>query len=340
MASQTLGYQGPTPTKASLMSTAIGFICNYAYLVPSVGAALQARHHTSDPDVKIEIFVTDASDELLANAQSAVQEKGIRIRSANLDEFASIESKRPSGSQPLPLATFARLGLDELFEPDIDRFLYLDGDIEITASLDPLLAQPIPSGGFLAAPDVLCMIATERSTRATLTRSYIRNLGIQDDAYFNAGVLLVDRRGWKAMSAKALDYYHANSHLCIANDQSALNAVAGAARGRLSILWNYQSEFMHVLDPRRLGYQPAIWHFTGSAKPWQSSELVWGKEFGKGFAAGAEIMKSAGIVVPPPREDLVAGGIDNSKRGRFRLTWMYPWRRITRGNAIRAAISP
>lgn len=322
------------------MSTAIVFICNFAYLVPSVGAALQARRHTTDPEVKIEIFVTDASDELLADAQSALQDKAIRVRSANLDQFASIESKRPSGSQPLPLATFARLGLHELLDPEIDRFLYLDGDIEITASLDPLLAQPIPKGGFLAAPDVLCMIAAEHSTRAALTRSYIRNLGIRDDAYFNAGVLLVDRSGWKVMSAKALDYYHANAELCIANDQSALNAVAGAYRGRLSILWNYQTEFMHVLDPRRLGYQPAIWHFTGSAKPWQSSELVWGEEFGKGFTAGAEIMKPVGIVAPPPRSDLVAGGIDNSKRGRFRLTWMYPWRRITRGLAIRAAISP
>jgi len=41
-----------------------------------------------------------------------------------------------------------------MLEPDIERFLYLDGDIDITGALDSLLALPMPSGGFLAAPDV------------------------------------------------------------------------------------------------------------------------------------------------------------------------------------------
>jgi len=56
------------------MTVAIVFVCNMNYLVPSVGAALQARRHTSDPAVKIIVFVTDGNDESLASTKSRVQD--------------------------------------------------------------------------------------------------------------------------------------------------------------------------------------------------------------------------------------------------------------------------
>jgi lipopolysaccharide biosynthesis glycosyltransferase len=317
------------------MTVAIVFVCNMNYLMPSVGAALQARKHTSDPSIKIIVFITDGVDEHLSRAQDLVQRWNISIRPVNLTKLASIERIRAKGTQPVPMASFARLFLDDMLEPDIERFLYLDGDIDITDSLDPLLALQIPSGGFSAAPDVMSMIAREHSRRADTIRSYFRGLGLKTDGeYFNAGVLLVDRSGWGALSKEAVDFLYANPTACVANDQSTLNAVAGARRGRLPLLWNYQTEFMNVLDPRRLGYAPAIWHFTGSAKPWQSNQLVWGDEFGQAYRLAAETL--TGFDPPPVRNDLLAEGIKENLKGRRRLKWFYPWRRITRARKILA----
>jgi len=317
------------------MAVAIVFICNTNYLLPSIGAALQARKHTSDRAVRIIVFVTDGDVGTLANIEGVLESNQISVRPVSLIKLSSIENIRHAGSNPVPIASFARLFLDEILERDIDRFLYLDGDIEITGSLDELLSLPIPSGGFLAAPDVLCMIAAEKSRRSASTKSYFGGLGLKDhNQYFNAGVLLVDRSGWASVAERAISFLYANPGACVANDQSALNATAGRLRGKLSIRWNYQTEYMHVVDPRRWGKPPAIWHFTGMAKPWETPELVWGTEFGGGWREAAELISGAGVKATLPTAKSVDLGVKESRKGRGRLNWLYPWRRITRGKKI------
>ena len=96
----------------------------------------------------------------------------------------------------VPVATMARLWIDDLLPPKYDKFLYLDGDIEIAGRLDALLALPVPPRGFLAAADLPLLIGRDWGRSARDTHAYISKLNLRNpDDYFNAGVLLVDRAG-------------------------------------------------------------------------------------------------------------------------------------------------
>jgi hypothetical protein len=234
----------------------------------------------------------------------------------------------------------ARLWIDDLLPPDYDKFLYLDGDLEIAGKLDALLATPVPHRGFLAAPDLPLLIAQDWGRTARQTRNYISNLNVRDpDDYFNAGVLLVDRAGWSDLAGEAFCYFNRFPERCRYHDQSALNATAQSKRGRLSLLWNYQSDFMAVADPRKWGVSPAIWHFTGFPKPWHADVFPWSNGFGQSFNLGASVFGEAQVEMPPPPDaQSLSLGIKGREKLEFRLRWIYPWRRLRRAKRIRAEL--
>jgi lipopolysaccharide biosynthesis glycosyltransferase len=234
----------------------------------------------------------------------------------------------------------ARLWIADLLDPEVDRFLYLDGDVEVTAPLDPLLAMPLPPGGFLAAPDVTWLIRGRWGNLARSKLPYLDALGVPADAYFNAGVLLAERAGFHAIGRAARDFFLRSPELCRCQDQSALNAVGRHLRGELSLNWNYQTEFMVTADPRRWNCTPAIWHYTGFPKPWQAKLFPWvGEEFGRSFRIGAELLAQAGVAAPPPDPVQIEGARRQREGLRRRIQWLHGWRRLARERKVRAAMT-
>ena len=319
------------------MTEAVVLICDRDYLVPTVGAALAARAHLSRA-VPILLYLTEPEHELAAAVERIVAPQGVSIIVAKLPGFEAMQVGALHSTH-VTLATMARLWLDELLPREVTRFLYLDGDIDISGPLDPLLAAPVPPRGFLAAPEVKLLIDGEIGSRGRVARSYLAGLGLARGAdYFNAGVLLVDRAGWGEISAAARDFILAHPERCPFHDQSALNAVAGGARRELSLLWNWQTDFMTVMDPRRLGIRPAIWHFTGFPKPWQAAFPPWGEEFGRSFALGAATLAPLRLAPPPADPAVIADGVRMYEQTRARLLRRYPWRLLTRRRRILAAL--
>jgi lipopolysaccharide biosynthesis glycosyltransferase len=319
--------------------TAVIFVCDQSFIVPTVGAALSARRQTSDPTVRVIVYVTDMDAALVVKAHNLAEVHGVSVRASPILELTqlSADSFAPTHAS---ITMLGRLWLDDLLEPEIMRFLYLDGDVDITGSLDPLLAMSIPRGGFLAAPDRPWLLDGESGHIAGWNKDYLKGLGITRAAdYFNSGVLLVDRAGWGDLSRAAREFLFKHPERCRWPDQSALNAVAGAARGMLSPIWNYNTDFMAVVDPRRWGYEPVIWHFTGVPKPWHGSAYPWGNAFGGSFKLGSELLEQAGFSTPALSESSFAACARSRKKGRLRLKWVYPWRRLARAKKIRAALA-
>lgn len=320
------------------MNTAVVLITDQNFLVPTIGTALAVKSNISDKSLPIFIYITDLENKKVRELNLIMQPKGISIKSAFIPDLKKISSTEFNKTH-VPVTAMARLWINDLLETKYKKFLYLDGDIDITASLDPLLQLHIPPAGFLAAPDLPSLTTNNYGENARLTRDYLKGLGITNPSnYFNDGVLLVDRTGWADISAEAWTYFKRHPERCRYHEQSALNAVAGQSRGQLSLLWNYQSDFMAAIDPRKWKFEPAIWHFTGSPKPWQASAFPWPKSFGQSFKLGSNFLNETEW--SSQRNTFTAtGAAKQREKLRRRLNWLYPWRRVLRARKIRSMLS-
>jgi hypothetical protein len=136
---------------------------------------------------------------------------------------------RPGGSW--------RLFLSQALEREpIGKFIYLDGDIEITGSLDRLAAIPLAAGQIATADDVRGVVFKKPHLEAQL-REERRRLGMPESAaYFNTGVMLADMHAWAGISEQALKVFLSDPAACINLDQCAINAVCQTVGGPVAAL--------------------------------------------------------------------------------------------------------
>jgi lipopolysaccharide biosynthesis glycosyltransferase len=222
-----------------------------------------------------------------------------------------IDEKRLRGLSPaFSITTWYRILLPELL-PELDRVLYLDSDLIVTDSLDPLLHLDL-SGNLVGAVTNL-PITMEWMTRRCAA------LGLPGvDDYFNAGVLVMNlgqlrsgdwtdrvigyalahadhRRAAEVdeSSPREVFVYTVNHpERLLFSDQDAINAVLYERRLKLHPRWNFQLIFDRfearteeltdevIAEARN---NPAIRHFEGPghSKPWHPDaepgdrELYW-----------------------------------------------------------------
>jgi lipopolysaccharide biosynthesis glycosyltransferase len=316
-----------------MINKAVVLICDKNFLIPSFATALSARRNLKREDVLVRILVTDADQPWCDHLGDVTQAQGISVLPAHIPEIG--ELKKFHRDRYLPIAALSRFWLDRFLEPSIERFLYLDGDILVDGPLEPLLNAEIPEQGFLAAADTVCLCLDELGRGPKQEKTYLEALGVKGDAYFNTGVILASRSGWRDLSAKAVNFLIENASLCRSSDQSALNAVARERRGRLSLRWNYQSDHMTIFDPRADGSRPAIWHFTGAPKPWHDPGWPWDESFNWAYREAEKLLEGKNIADPKPTMAQLEAGRAHRRRARMRLNWVYPWRRWSRSAKIR-----
>ena len=167
-------------------------------------------------------------------------------------------------------ATWYRIFLPDLL-PDVDRILYLDGDLLALESLEGLLRTDLT--GYLAAA-VTNVLPHRYAEQISAT-------GLDPSRYFNAGVMLMNLKGMRAedSSAALLGYGREHADTLVLRDQDALNAVLGPRCLTVHPRWNCMNAFFlypwaaEVLGADRLAEArrgPAIRHFEGPFfnKPW------------------------------------------------------------------------
>lgn len=184
----------------------------------------------------------------------------------------------------ITITTYYRLFLTELLPYDIDKIIYLDGDLIVRHSLKDLYESNINSFAIAAIPDM-----DEGQIYLYNNLKYKQSLG-----YFNAGVLLINLKYWRKhkLLNKFIDFIINNPERIKYHDQDILNFVLrenkvklplkynvqdGFFRKKLNISWEYEDDLKEAIN------NPVIVHFTcGNNKPWNKGcDVPYKEEFFK-----------------------------------------------------------
>ncbi|HEV7718081.1 MAG TPA: glycosyltransferase family 8 protein [Arsenicitalea sp.] len=155
---------------------------------------------------------------------------------------------------------YARLLLDELLPQGIDRLIYLDCDIFVRGPIEDLAELDLQGKAIGAVLDA-------GRHKQMLGHDLRQNLDLFDFhfAYFNAGMLVIDRKAFAAANLpEQTRLLHESGALSrIQYDQAILNLVFKDNWLPLDFRWN-----LICPSPEHEMLEPQLLHYTGHKKPW------------------------------------------------------------------------
>jgi lipopolysaccharide biosynthesis glycosyltransferase len=196
-----------------------------------------------------------------------------------IDVDASYMRGMPLGVKHLSQASYLRLSVGRLLPADLDRVIYLDSDLLVVKDLVPMWDTALDGNVIGAVRDFTSIIAGPSQKLGEGMRSAGMSAA---EPIFNAGVLLVDLHAYRdqKIEDKCVEFVSRFGSEIRFGDQDALNAVLHKRWKTLDFRWNLQmgtlDELMNqpqLSDADRKSLreeQPAVLHFTGAAKPWNS----------------------------------------------------------------------
>lgn len=213
-------------------------------------------------DLVFHLFHRTLSADHRADLEKIQTEFPVALRWYDLDQselFRDIAARMPENKR-LSNIVYARLVIDQLVASDVERILYLDCDMLVRDDIAWLFALDMGEMSIGAVRDPSGALITGQ-------RDLMKNRDLFDpsDAYFNAGMLLIDIAQWR--DAKILrrmeEAYASGIMQRIYYDQDLLNLIFKNKWYQLPWRWN-------LIDarPAHDGIDPAIVHYTGDTKPW------------------------------------------------------------------------
>jgi lipopolysaccharide biosynthesis glycosyltransferase len=243
-------------------------LCANALYLQHAGVCLTSIL-ANNPDLFFNVIIVGRATEVLD------EEKVRRSLKQFRNYVLLFKNFTPPADRVLPLNpnahytldNWTRLWVEEFFDENTDRVLYLDCDIVVLGSLAPLWRIDL-DGALLGAVDI------PGSTQG------ITHLGMQaEDGYFNSGVLVIDLKQWRQSRALEAVFHYVKTYperMCYTLDQDALNACFHDRTKRLDYIWNvtwsfFQSQIelpLSATEIERVRRHARILHYNSSLKPW------------------------------------------------------------------------
>lgn len=172
------------------------------------------------------------------------------------------------------VASYYRLFLSQVLPENIDKVIYLDGDIIVNDSLEGLWHTDVSQYAIGCVKDMDEIPNLKRI-------DYPKEQG-----YFNAGVLLINIAYWRKYHLQDvfLQYMKENGHRLVYHDQDVLNFTLYNQKVWLPMKYNVQNGFLFKSrfqlfckniesdDLKEAQEHPCIIHYTLS-KPWKQYSL-------------------------------------------------------------------
>lgn len=183
----------------------------------------------------------------------------------------------------ITIAAYYRLFLAEVLPNNLDKVIYLDGDIVVRHSLQEMYATNIDNDAIAAVTDM-----DEGEIQKFNNLRYEPELG-----YFNSGVLLINLKYWRTQNLlqNFIDFATEYPERIKFHDQDILNYVLRESKQSLHLKYNVQDGFFKKVPNISWKYErelkeaindPFIVHFTcgGANKPWyKGCEVPYKEEF-------------------------------------------------------------
>mgnify|MGYP001366316760 CR=1 FL=1 len=221
------------------------------------------HHNRKHADLRLYVVDGDVSEENKHRLQRTAESFRRTIRFVTIRDSRYSTLKVHPKKDYISKTTFARIFIPELLGDDIRKALYLDCDLIVLSDLSPLWNITLNGRHFAAAVDISPVQSKAKRKKMA------ERLSLPADApYFNAGVLLMNLPQWRKhrIVDRTLAYLAVHGENTKYNDQDALNVVLRDRWRKLSPKWNYTSKHQTKMPLAH----PAIVHFTGKRKPWNS----------------------------------------------------------------------
>jgi lipopolysaccharide biosynthesis glycosyltransferase len=249
------------------MRTAYCFTPDRAFFAPALRAI--ASLIETEPEVEREIFLLCGPNDVAPGFDKLPASLRERIKLMTLD-FSRFDADL-AGKGRFSRAVFRRLFLDEILPARFERIVSIDSDMLIVRpGLERLETFDLGEKPLAAAYDMIFLMDFKGDALARRFQRSRRSLGLSlDTAYFNAGLMAIDRAAWRAakVTERVIQALRDHPERFPFMEQDALNAALKGDFAPLSPRFNFMGDFFLLDLERRL--KPMALHFVNAPKPWE-----------------------------------------------------------------------
>lgn len=249
---------------------------NYAQ---HLGAAMYSLLENNADFDQVQVFIVD--NDIRPDSKEKLETVAAQFSNACIQWIAFSEWKKRLNldmAWDISLSSYARLFVADMLPETVDRVVYLDCDMIVCRSLRELWETNLDGCVLGAVQD---FISDRMKTAVGVTPT---------QAYFNAGMLLIDLAAWRAQSIEqeCLQFIEDHKGKVIHHDQGVINGVLGRTIRRLPLQYNVMTihyifdrrklckyfddhaEFYSVTEVEEAKLEPTILHYTPSftSRPW------------------------------------------------------------------------